>query len=192
MPHPTISAKMRGSLRLFVWGLFVFLHHVTSTGALGVTIVCDVTFTWPIRETHWWVLAHLSGPDNKSSQNYIERMLSGAKRFWSVTIAVSWFEIQSNGASHKYRSLTYIYIIRSVVSPRAYISSIVFIRCHDFPKRTGTDLRKYRNGLLWVPKRTSMGTIKGRVGYDRNDPNKDMYVYFKQATKGEKSLDSEI
>ena len=26
------------------------------------------------------------------------------------------------------------------------------------------------------PKRTSVGTRKGRVGYDRNDPNKIMYV----------------
>ena len=43
-----------------------------------------------------------------------------------------------------------------------------------------------RNGLQWVPKRTgqtsantkrtSMGTKKGRVGYDRNDSNKVMYV----------------
>ena len=63
---------------------------------------------------------------------------------------------------------------------------------------TETDLRKYRNGLLWVPKRTSvgtgtdfsgyrnrfqlipkrtsMGTRNGRVGYDRNDPNKVLYV----------------
>ena len=69
---------------------------------------------------------------------------------------------------------------------------------HDLPKRTGTDIWKYRNGLLWVakrtgtdfsgyrngpesleliPKRTSMGTRKGRVGYDRNDPNKIMYVW---------------
>ena len=65
------------------------------------------------------------------------------------------------------------------------------------PERTETDLRKYRNGLLWVPKRTgtdfseyrngpdrlqlipkrtSMGTKKGRVGYDRNDSNKVTYV----------------
>ena len=62
------------------------------------------------------------------------------------------------------------------------------------PERTETDLRKYRNRLLWVPKRTSvdtetdrnrlqlipkrtsMGTRKGRVGYDRNDSNKVMYV----------------
>ena len=43
-----------------------------------------------------------------------------------------------------------------------------------------------RNGLQWVPKRTgtdfssdqkrtSMGTRKDRMGYDRNDPNKVMY-----------------
>ena len=42
------------------------------------------------------------------------------------------------------------------------------------PELTETDLRNYRNGLLWVPKRTSMGTRKGRVGFDRNDPNKVM------------------
>ena len=33
-----------------------------------------------------------------------------------------------------------------------------------------------RNRLQLRPKRTSMGTRKGRVGYDRNDPNKFMYV----------------
>ena len=33
-----------------------------------------------------------------------------------------------------------------------------------------------RNRLQLRPKRTSMGTRKGRVGYDRNDPNKVMYV----------------
>ena len=57
------------------------------------------------------------------------------------------------------------------------------------PERTETDLRKYRNGpertsvgtetdrnrLQLTPKRTSVGTRKGRVGYDRNDPNKIMY-----------------
>ena len=37
------------------------------------------------------------------------------------------------------------------------------------PKLTGTDFSSDR-------KRTSMGTRKGRVGYDRNDPNKVMYV----------------
>ena len=58
-------------------------------------------------------------------------------------------------------------------------ANTVFNRCHDLPKRTGkteTDLRKYRNRLLWVPKRTSMGTGKGRVGYDRNNPDKVIYV----------------
>ena len=58
------------------------------------------------------------------------------------------------------------------------------------PKRTyentETDFYGYRNGLQWVskrtgidqliPKRISMGTRKGRVGYDRNDPNKVIYV----------------
>ena len=33
-----------------------------------------------------------------------------------------------------------------------------------------------RNRLQLRPKQTSMGTRKGRVGYDRNDPNKIMYV----------------
>ena len=33
-----------------------------------------------------------------------------------------------------------------------------------------------RNRFQLIPKRTSMGTRKGSVGYDRNDPNKDMYV----------------
>ena len=33
-----------------------------------------------------------------------------------------------------------------------------------------------RNRLQLIPKRTSMGTRKGRVGYDRNDPNKVMNV----------------
>ena len=77
-------------------------------------------------------------------------------------------------------------------------------RCHNLPKRTGTnrngqkqtyentetDFYGYRNGpertsvgtetdrnrLQLILKRTSMGTRKGRVGYDRNDPNKAMYV----------------
>ena len=62
------------------------------------------------------------------------------------------------------------------------------------PKRTyentETDFYGYRNGpeqtsvgtetdrkrLHLIPKRTSVGTRKGRVGYDRNDPNKIMYV----------------
>ena len=74
-----------------------------------------------------------------------------------------------------------------------------FAGYHDLPKRTyentETDFYGCRNGLLWVPKwtsvgtkmdqnrlqlipkRTSMGTRKGRVGYDRNDPNKIMYVW---------------
>ena len=32
------------------------------------------------------------------------------------------------------------------------------------------------NRLQLRPKRTSMGTRKGRMGYDRNYPNKIMYV----------------
>ena len=53
---------------------------------------------------------------------------------------------------------------------------------------TETDFHGYRNGLSvgtetdrnrlqLIPKRTSVGTRKGRVGYDRNDPNKIMYGY---------------
>ena len=63
------------------------------------------------------------------------------------------------------------------------------------PKRTcentETDFCGYRNGLeltsvgiemdqnklQLIPKQTSVGTRKGRVGYDRNDPNKIMYVW---------------
>ena len=63
------------------------------------------------------------------------------------------------------------------------------------PKRiyenTKTDFYEYRNGsertsvgtqmdqnrLQLIPKRTSVGTRKGRAGYDRNNPNKSMYVY---------------
>ena len=33
-----------------------------------------------------------------------------------------------------------------------------------------------RNRLQLIPKRTSMGIRKDRVGYDRNDPNKVMYI----------------
>ena len=71
-----------------------------------------------------------------------------------------------------------------------------FLGCHDLPKRTGRERnrpkRTYentesfygyqtdRNGLQWVlqliPKRTSMRTRKDRVGYDRNNPNKSIYV----------------
>ena len=43
---------------------------------------------------------------------------------------------------------------------------------------TGTDFSGYRNGpnrLQLIPKRTSMGTRKSRVGYNRNNPNKVMY-----------------
>ena len=69
---------------------------------------------------------------------------------------------------------------------------LVKSRCHDLTKRTErngptkipkqtsmgtkTDFSGYRNRLQLRPKRTSMGTRKGRVGYDRNDPNKIMYV----------------
>ena len=45
---------------------------------------------------------------------------------------------------------------------------------------TGTDFSGYQNGpeqtSAHTEKRTSMGTRKGRVGYDRYDPTKNMYV----------------
>ena len=44
------------------------------------------------------------------------------------------------------------------------------------PERTSVGTEPDRNRLQLIPKRTSMGTRKGRVGYDRNDPNKVMYV----------------
>ena len=44
------------------------------------------------------------------------------------------------------------------------------------PKRTSVGTETDRNRLQLIPKRTSMGTRNGRVGYDRNDPNKVMYV----------------
>ena len=44
------------------------------------------------------------------------------------------------------------------------------------PERTSVGTETDRNRLQLIPKRTSMGTRKGRVGYDRNDPNKVMYV----------------
>ena len=44
------------------------------------------------------------------------------------------------------------------------------------PERTLVGTETDRNRLQLIPKRTSMGTRKGRVGYDRNDPNKIMYV----------------
>ena len=75
-----------------------------------------------------------------------------------------------------------------------FLSVLAHCGCHDLPKRTyentETDFYGYRNEPEWtsvgtetdrnrlqlIPKRTSMGTRKGRVGYDRNDPNKVMYV----------------
>ena len=44
------------------------------------------------------------------------------------------------------------------------------------PERTSVGTETDRNRLQLIPKRTSVGTRKGRVGYDRNDPNKIMYV----------------
>ena len=45
------------------------------------------------------------------------------------------------------------------------------------PERTSVGTETDRNRLqLWL-KRTSVGTRKGGVGYDRNDPNKIMYVW---------------
>ena len=56
---------------------------------------------------------------------------------------------------------------------------------------TETDFYGYRNGPEWtsvgtetdwnrlqlIPKRSSMGTRRGRAGYDRCIPNKIMYVW---------------
>ena len=44
------------------------------------------------------------------------------------------------------------------------------------PERTSVGTETDRNRFQLIPKQTSMGTRKGRVGYDRNDPNKIMYV----------------
>ena len=44
------------------------------------------------------------------------------------------------------------------------------------PERTSVGTETDRNRLQLMPKRTSMKTRKGRVGYDRNNPNKSMYV----------------
>ena len=43
-------------------------------------------------------------------------------------------------------------------------------------ERTSVGTETDRNRRQLIPKRTSMGSRKGRVGYDRNDPNKVMYV----------------
>ena len=45
------------------------------------------------------------------------------------------------------------------------------------PERTSVGTETDRNRLQLIPKRTSMGTRKGRMGYDRNDPKKIMYVW---------------
>ena len=74
---------------------------------------------------------------------------------------------------------------RTETDLRKYRNGLLWV-----PKRTGTDFSGYRNGpertsmgtetdrnrLQLIPKRTSVGTRKGRVGYDRNDPDKVMYV----------------
>ena len=44
------------------------------------------------------------------------------------------------------------------------------------PERSSVGTETDRNRLQLIPKRTSMGIRKGRVGYDRNDPNNVMYV----------------
>ena len=44
------------------------------------------------------------------------------------------------------------------------------------PKRTSVGTETDRNRLQLIPKRSSVGTRKGRMGYDRNDPNKIMYI----------------
>ena len=47
----------------------------------------------------------------------------------------------------------------------------------DSSSRTSVGTETDRNRLQLIPKRTSMGTRNGRMGYDRNDPNKIMYVW---------------
>ena len=44
------------------------------------------------------------------------------------------------------------------------------------PERISVGTETDRNRLQLIPKRTSMRTRKGRMGYDRDDPNKVMYV----------------
>ena len=44
------------------------------------------------------------------------------------------------------------------------------------PERISVGTETDRNRLQLIPKRTSVGDRKGRVEYDRNDPNKIMYV----------------
>ena len=44
------------------------------------------------------------------------------------------------------------------------------------PERSSVGTETDRNRLQLISKRTSMGIRKGRVGYDRNDPNNVMYV----------------
>ena len=51
-----------------------------------------------------------------------------------------------------------------------------FYGYRNVPEWTSLGTVTDRNRLQLIPKRTSMGTRKGRVGYDRNDPNKVMYV----------------
>ena len=45
------------------------------------------------------------------------------------------------------------------------------------PEQTSVGTETDLNRLQLIPKRTSVGTRKGRVGYDKNDPNKLMYVW---------------
>ena len=47
----------------------------------------------------------------------------------------------------------------------------------NWPERTSVGTVTDRNRLQLIPKWTSMGTRKCRVGYDRNDPNKIMEVW---------------
>ena len=52
-----------------------------------------------------------------------------------------------------------------------------FYEYRNGPERTSVGTETDRNRLQLIPKWTSVGTRKGRVGYDRNDPNKIMYVW---------------
>ena len=46
-----------------------------------------------------------------------------------------------------------------------------FYGSRNKPERISVGTETDRNRLQLILKRTSMGTRKGRVGYDRNDPN---------------------
>ena len=56
------------------------------------------------------------------------------------------------------------------------LNQLSHCRYHDLTKWTETDLRKYLNGPLWVPKRTGTDFSEDQNRLDRNNLNKNMYV----------------